>query len=97
MNEIRVARKAFDACLISSAVGDVGLDHGGARAFDQRGVHAAEDVACRVGLGAVHHAVGTERVRDRLPLAEELGVRGDVDGDVVAATVELARDDVLQP
>ena len=78
MNVILVARKAFAAYLISSAVSIVGEQH---RRFEQieRAVERAQDRAGGLAIGADDDAVGAHEILDRRAFAQEFGVRGDVE------------------
>ena len=77
MKEILVARKALEAYLMISAERHVGDDH---RPLERRVELEQRHRHLLVGR-ADHDAVGAERVLDGRALAQELGVRDDVEVD----------------
>ena len=83
MNEILVARKAFEAYLISSADLDVGHENGAADR-EQR-VDVLEIAIASSSSRADDDPVGPHEVFDRRAFAQELGVRRD--GELVTAVL----------
>ena len=93
MNEILVARKAFAAYFVSSAVGMLAMTKGGLVQV-QRPVEIPHDRHRGVVVGADHHSVGPQEVVDRGALAQELRVRRHAESHRPPLFLELLLDDV---